>query len=364
MPSAPNTHAYASGPLPWAYDTPLDGLVVHTHQTPIHGGGLPSPALTGSGASPPGFSKLNASPVNNSLTPISPISPARAEGGSWGGFFNHQTEVLPDTDRVGTFLPFGNMNGVNLDWTNAHSHFDHTYPGFPTGQSAPPGVRTDFSPPWAQPTPLIHGLDRPILPRVTSFGDGDSTKRARTSDDSMQSPTPSHQIIAAKRSKTGHLSKKRRLPHLFEAPTGGETKSSVQVLPQPPAPGPSLRTAARRFKREAAPKPGDSAERQRAKANHNIVEQQYRHRLHARFEALLDVLPEGMVGGGDDVDETTPSARAPSTTSSSKKQRRMSKVDVLSTALEVIRFLEADNERARQEVEQLKRRRDAAIGGS
>jgi hypothetical protein len=93
------------------------------------------------------------------------------------------------------------------------------------------------------------------------------------------------------------------------------------------------------------------------------VEQQYRHRLHARFEALLDVLPEGMVGG-DDVDETTSSARAPSTTSSSKKQRRMSKVDVLSTALEVIRFLEADNERARQEVEQLKRRRDAAIGGS
>jgi hypothetical protein len=92
------------------------------------------------------------------------------------------------------------------------------------------------------------------------------------------------------------------------------------------------------------------------------VEQQYRHRLHARFEALLDVLPEGMVGG-DDVDATS-SARAPSTTSSSKKQRRMSKVDVLSTALEVIRFLEADNERARQEVEQLKRRRDAAIGGS
>ncbi|KAL2193731.1 hypothetical protein P885DRAFT_63726 [Corynascus similis CBS 632.67] len=97
----------------------------------------------------------------------------------------------------------------------------------------------------------------------------------------------------------------------------------------------------RRAKRPAPrPRPGESAAHQRARANHNLVEQKYRHRLHARFEALLDALPEGILSE-DSIDQARDNGGAGwddgSGTSGGrgvkgKNNRRMSKVDVLSKA--------------------------------
>ncbi|SPQ18504.1 aaa77bca-86aa-42f5-8998-bf414e645327 [Thermothielavioides terrestris] len=111
-----------------------------------------------------------------------------------------------------------------------------------------------------------------------------------------------------------------------------------------------------------------------------MVEQQYRHRLHARFEALLDALPKGILDN-DDEDEDDDGGGLDNAASGGggggggainggrkggghggKKPRRMSKVDVLNRAARVIRFLESDNERTRREVEMLRRERDAAFG--
>ena len=85
-----------------------------------------------------------------------------------------------------------------------------------------------------------------------------------------------------------------------------------------------------------------------------MVEQQYRNRLHARYEALLKVLPpEGFLEEFDKQDKNKGGTRG----TGGSKQRRMSKVDVLSRAHKLIRFLETDNARARRELEQLRRKR-------
>lgn len=135
-----------------------------------------------------------------------------------------------------------------------------------------------------------------------------------------------------------------------------------------------------------------------------MVEQQYRHRLHARFEALLDVLPERLLDhhGGEEGEEDgmgddgLMGVRGGGSGSGSgsgkgvgkgvivgrvgkgvgggnnnnnkesrdgkgvkgKNNRRMSKVDVLSTATRVIRFLEGDLERKKRQVEGWKRERE------
>jgi hypothetical protein len=127
-----------------------------------------------------------------------------------------------------------------------------------------------------------------------------------------------------------------------------------------------------------------------------MVEQQYRHRLHARFEALLDVLPERLLnnihGGGDYADESgggrggvmgagkgviggrvgkggggggggnnNKEGGGNGKGVKGKNNRRMSKVDVLSTATRVIQCLKGDLERKRRQVEGWKREREMAF---
>jgi hypothetical protein len=123
-----------------------------------------------------------------------------------------------------------------------------------------------------------------------------------------------------------------------------------------------------------------------------MVEQQYRHRLHARFEALLDVLPERLLhldsrgGGGDYHDEggggemggrgggmglgmgkgviggrVGKGGGGNGKGVKGKNNRRMSKVDVLNTATRVIQCLTGDLERKRRQVEGWKREREMAF---
>ena len=112
-----------------------------------------------------------------------------------------------------------------------------------------------------------------------------------------------------------------------------------------------------------------------------MVEQQYRHRLHARFEALLEVLPEGIMldgedgeghcgdpfhvgageGSGDGLAGGEVVVGGSGGKGGKKGARRMSKVDVLSRAARVIRYLESDYEKVRREVEVLRREREAVM---
>lgn len=84
-------------------------------------------------------------------------------------------------------------------------------------------------------------------------------------------------------------------------------------------------------------KPAETIEERRSRASHNLVEKQYRNRLNAQFESLLNSLPEHVRSGGPG-DEDDSEGPMPDTT-----DRRVSKAEVLEMARRHIKSLERNN---------------------
>ena len=101
-----------------------------------------------------------------------------------------------------------------------------------------------------------------------------------------------------------------------------------------------LRSASRTSK-NTHHKPAETPEERRTRASHNLVEKQYRNRLNAQFESLLNSLPEiPRSGEGQDDDDG----------GEADGERRVSKAEVLDMARRHIKQLEkerADLERER-----------------
>lgn len=96
-----------------------------------------------------------------------------------------------------------------------------------------------------------------------------------------------------------------------------------------------LRSASRTSK-NTHHNPPASAEEQKSRETHNQVEKQYRNRLNAHFESLLDALPETMQAGeGEDGDEGAGAAL-------DLTDRRVSKAEVLDMARRHIQALERE----------------------
>ncbi|KAK4044384.1 hypothetical protein C8A01DRAFT_12199 [Parachaetomium inaequale] len=386
-----------SQPGPWTSGqesgcaSPFNGLFVHTqHQGQIHACGLPSPAPTAPAASPPNWPNHDASSVTGPWAPVSPISPTVGEG--VGGGPNTQLLYAPNTAAPVTF-----DTGFH-DWTGNTGfplNFNYEFSGGPA--PVPQGVPADFSTAWPGPIPAEDLSNGPFLETV--FGHALPTRETTGLWHALPSipqphPYPPSKCPASRSQQQHQPPKRTKASSSFTTPSDRRA-----TIPPPPPPattptttgqnpsrkppsstaaaaaapaGPSLRTAARRVKRPApSPKPGESPAHQRARTNHNLVEQQYRHRLHARFEALLDVLPEGILDGDEDdgnyhwgVGKRRGGGSGSGGGVAGKKtNRRMSKVDVLSKAERVIRFLEGDIERIRREMEGMRRERETAFGG-
>ncbi|AEO53782.1 hypothetical protein MYCTH_2136757 [Thermothelomyces thermophilus ATCC 42464] len=340
----------SSQPGPWTTGTVpacsprFGGLFVQTQQQgAIHPYGLPSPAPTAPVASPPDWPNHDTSCVVGAW-PVSPISPSPTVGEAVGVELNHNLLYQPHSAQAAHAL----FDVGFRDWVgNANFHLDlhNTYSAAPTVSSLPHAVPPNVGSAWPGHLPTTT-LDNGELPETTAFG------------------------------------------HTITRERGC---------------GPTLRTATRRVKRPApAPRPGESAAHQRARANHNLVEQHYRHRLHARFEALLDSLPEGILNDDDDDDDDDQAVRGDPRGGTGgdatvaargsggwdinddqqtgalatgvggrgggdgggikgRNNRRMSKVDVLTKADRVIKFLEGDIQRMRWEMEEMKRQREVAF---
>ncbi|KAF7562645.1 hypothetical protein G7046_g1487 [Stylonectria norvegica] len=119
---------------------------------------------------------------------------------------------------------------------------------------------------------------------------------------------------------------KRKRHHDEVKTSSPTTTTTITAKKQPPKPTSQakLRTASRAPKKRTANtrhKPAASTEESQARATHNQVEQQYRKRLNAHFELLLQALPE-------------PDAAT--------ERRRVSKVDVLDRARRRIGELEGE----------------------
>jgi hypothetical protein len=111
-----------------------------------------------------------------------------------------------------------------------------------------------------------------------------------------------------------------------------------------------LRTASRapkRYSQSTARKPAETAEEVKARAAHNQVEQQYRKRLNAQFERLLQVLPQ------QDYDEEGMDEDGGGEGGRSAMEKRISKAEVLDLARRRIKTLEREKEKLEREKEQL-----------
>jgi hypothetical protein len=99
-----------------------------------------------------------------------------------------------------------------------------------------------------------------------------------------------------------------------------------------------LRSASRASKNNHLNPPATEEER-KTRASHNQVEKQYRNRLNAHFEALLNTLPEYMRGGEDDEYDV---------------DRKISKAEVLEMARRHILSLERDCSALQEERDELR----------
>ncbi|KAK4098792.1 hypothetical protein N658DRAFT_517766 [Parathielavia hyrcaniae] len=388
---------------------------------PIPNYGLPSPAPTATAVSPQEWSGHDLSTITGAWTPVSPLSPSAVRVG--GEMFNRQFEGMPCASAT-TRSP--TLDGGPQSWVaNAgHDRFNNAYLGYDTATSLPhnAGVCVSIQAPWTGGMAFSSLPDDSIsqvgfaVPQQHSASDWNKTKtpqvlpeRPFQADRPYSSPyssnaSPGPLSSRPKRSKPQAQPASNAPDTIFHhdpvppttttttTPTTSSTKTKERNN-TPPEPASNtktgttkasstLRTAARRTKRPAPSlaKPGESPERQRARTNHNMVEQQYRHRLHAQFEALLEVLPERMLDNGPGEEQGHAGGKGDTILmerggggggeggggggkgGGGKRRRRMSKVDVLKRAARAIRDLEGNIELVRREVEGLRRERDAVLG--
>ncbi|RSL46548.1 Allergen Fus c 3 [Fusarium sp. AF-6] len=107
-----------------------------------------------------------------------------------------------------------------------------------------------------------------------------------------------------------------------------------------------LRSASRTSK-NSRDKPNDTPEERRTRASHNLVEKQYRNRLNAQFESLLNALPEqarsgGNASGNGNGDENESDG-------ANEADRRVSKGEVLEMARKHIQALEQERNQLERE---------------
>ncbi|KAK1833731.1 hypothetical protein QBC39DRAFT_345008 [Podospora conica] len=133
----------------------------------------------------------------------------------------------------------------------------------------------------------------------------------------------------------------------------GSSSATDDACQSPPAGGAALRTAARKEKRtKMTAKKGESAREQQARTSHNMVEKEYRNRLHGYFEALLAVLPQETAGS--EGDERAWGWTPASSPRSEGQRKKLSKADVLERACHHIEQLEEGVRKQRLELDMLK----------
>jgi len=159
-----------------------------------------------------------------------------------------------------------------------------------------------------------------------------------------------------KRAKTGTERDVVGKRNIAPAPFLGQSQRSAD----PSGAGPSnaggtasqgkikLRSASRTSK-NVAHRPDETSEERKSRAAHNLVEKQYRNRLNAQFEGLLNSLPESLRSPGGTLG---PSDSDPGP---DLGERRLSKGDVLELSTTYIRMLERDCGRLEKERDDLTR---------
>lgn len=278
----------------------------------------------------------------------------------WADGLPYSPDVFIEDRSFDYFSMFSTNNSNNnaaapvhndfMSWPAAQP-FAHTASpancfGFPDndylseGGAASPGELTDGS-----------------SPRGSSSSSSDRKRDRADDSDSSAAEEPESPRAAKKTRPSPRFGKAAA-----KAP-GRRSTSTTTTASSPTSAKPSvgLRTAPRKPKPEASktspsaaspatPEEDLTAEEQRARQSHNLVEKKYRNRLNAQFEQLLAVLP---------ADEQRDSKRGGS---QDGEEKRMSKGDVLDLARRRIRALEDEKARLQAERQALLEQSNAMRG--
>ena len=143
-------------------------------------------------------------------------------------------------------------------------------------------------------------------------------------------------------------------PLLAPAPPPGSGPSPINTTPTAAGNKSKLRSASRTSK-NIVPRPSESAEERKTRNSHNLVEKQYRNRLNAQFESLLNALPDsvkspgGTSGSGGESDGAVGLGV-------DLGERRLSKAEVLDMSRRYIQSLESQRDKLEREREDLQGR--------
>ena len=221
----------------------------------------------------------------------------------------------------------------------------------------------NFDIPWTgPPSDSSVSFGAPISPVPATAGAGKQWFEADDDDDdpSLVGDEGSQTGLGLDDSSRSSASQSRRVKKPVREYAGLGDQTSIQAGPSrnaPPSPvvGPSSSTTARPSKLRSASrtsknthhKPAETPEERRSRASHNLVEKQYRNRLNAQFENLLNVLPDHVRSGGPG-EEDDSEGPMPDTT-----DRRVSKAEVLEMARRHIKSLERNNSALARERDEL-----------
>ncbi|KAI0180252.1 hypothetical protein GGR52DRAFT_587828 [Hypoxylon sp. FL1284] len=259
------------------------------------------------GNQPPSSQSHNASYA--SYAPYSAMAPNRTPE----GLMDYQGHSLPPAQVAGSsqyYVRGHHPADVNLGSSGGASYHPHTTDHFelPYYQAVAPESRTiENAEMYHHGYP--HGYGAAVTsPPTSSTSTGSSTTRQKNAS---SRPRRSRQVLSPGSATSSTTAGK--------ASGAGSSSSSAS----------RLRSASRTSK-NTHHNPPASAEEQKSRETHNQVEKQYRNRLNAHFESLLEALPETMQAGeGDDEGEAL-----------DLTDRRVSKAEVLDMARRHIQALE------------------------
>ena len=227
--------------------------------------------------------------------------------------------------------------------TNIHNvqpGFDFTYPWAGSGDSndggssvLSGGMGLSSSLPGTMPSGMRPGLSLGASPEDYSEGAEVEDRRPSSSKRAKKSPASDR---ASSSSQGTHASLG---PHGTISATPLDSGTGKQK------PMSKLRSAARTSKNQVH-RPSETMEERKSRNSHNIVEKQYRNRLNARFESLLNALPDTIRGEGGSGEEGE-------TQNFDIGEKRVSKAEVLDMARRHIQSLERDRDALEKERDEL-----------
>lgn len=287
-------------------------------------------------------------PINTAATPTFQTSGDWQSSGSGSIYSGSASPVIPlhpnpydfQYGQGATEQSFGDfVTPTNIH--NVQPGFDFTYPWAGSGDSndggssvLSSGMGLSSSLPGTMPSGMRPGLSLGASPEDFSEGAEIEERRPSSSKRAKKSPASDRASISSSQGTHANLG-----PHGTISATQLDSGSGKQK------PLSKLRSAARTSKNQVH-RPSETMEERKSRNSHNIVEKQYRNRLNARFESLLNALPDTIRGeGGSGEDSEIQNFDI--------GEKRVSKAEVLDMARRHIQALERDRDALEKERDDL-----------